>query len=57
MTSRKGPILRLASRLAEAIARRFAVLENLLQRVPVDPELLTHAPFALAFDEHHSPNL
>ena len=52
-----GPDLAFVPWLSQPVSRRLAVFEDLAQRVPVDPKLLTHAPFALAFDEHQPPNL
>ena len=51
------PDLPLLPWLALPVAGRLDVLQDLDQRVPVDFELATHAPFAAIFDFHQPANL
>lgn len=51
------PDLPLLPWLALPVAGRLDVLQDLDQRVPVDPELATHAPLAAILDLHQPANL
>ena len=56
MISRWGPDLAFGSGSAQPASRRLAVLQDYVQRVPMDHKLPAHAPFADVFDEHRPPS-
>ncbi len=53
----EGPDLPLGPWLSLPIAGRLGMLQDLDERVPVDPELATHAPFAALLDFDQTSNL